>query len=167
MNALKITLAATATFGIAVSLLATIAALLTALGHLPSETVWEHVAALVAILPLLFLSTAGLAIAATRRRGWRIAGAVAWGLLLLRWTQLVAPWTALALFEVRGVRLDLATALTGLELGVATVFLATLVEAAAVMGAWPAIRSVPGRVARAARASRHIGRPHLPSTRPL
>jgi hypothetical protein len=167
MNVLKITLAATAAFGIAVSLLATIATLLAALGHLPSTAVWERVAALLAVLPLLFVSTAGLAVAATRHRGWRIAGAVAWGLLVLRWTQLAAPWTALALVEVRGLRLDLSAVLAGTELGVATVFLATLVEAAGLIGAGAAIRSVPGRAARLARSARHTGRPHLPSARPL
>lgn len=167
MNALKITVAVTATLGIAVALLAAIATLLTALGHLPSDSFWQRFATLTAVLPLLFVSVAGLPIAATGQRGWRIAGAVTWGLLLLRWAQLVAPWAALELARFRGVGLDLGTVASGIELGVASVFVATLAEAAVAVGAWSALRPLPRRAARLARAGRHAGGPHLPSPRPL
>jgi hypothetical protein len=167
MNALKITIAGTAAVGLAVALLSTIATLLVALGHLPSETLWEHFATLVLVLPLLFIAAAGLPVAAIRSRRWRIAGAVAWTLLLLRWTQQVAAWSGLVLVRVRGVSLDLGAVRSLLELGAAAIFLATLIEVVIGLGVWPAIAAMPRRLRRLAHLHRHVGRPHLPSPRPL
>jgi hypothetical protein len=167
MQALRITIAGTSAAALAVALLTTIATLLTALVHLPSATFSAHFAALALVLPLLFIGAIGLPIAAIARRRWRIAGAVAWSLLLLRWSQLVAPWSAIVLVRLEGASLDLATTRSLLELGVSTVFLATLLEAGVGLGAWPALLAAPRRLARLARRHRHLPRPHLPSPRPL
>jgi hypothetical protein len=126
MVALRVPVVATASAAVTLGFLAAVSALLTVIGHFGSQVALERVALLIWMMPLLAVGVAAPLVAHLPGRAWQIAGAFAWGLLVVGWWWATGAVAAQPVWTMGHTELLVGTSRTVMLLGAGATLVAAL-----------------------------------------